>query len=90
MYDIHHMKRTQIYLHDYLYQDLAVGAKMLEVSVSEYIRRLLGESLYMIKNKSAVIKEPKASLLTISKKAIKSGKTDIASKFDEYFEKSLK
>lgn len=90
MYNIHHMRRTQIYLQDYLYQDLAVGAKMLEVSMSEYIRRLLDEGLYAIKNKLLVKKEQKSSLMIISEKAINAGKTDIAENFDKYFEQSLR
>lgn len=90
MYIIHPMPmlRTQIYFPKDLYQDLRAGAAMNNVSLAEYIRKLISEKLYI---KPAVAKIPakKGDLSLLAKNAISFGKKDLAKNFDKYFEKSL-
>jgi len=89
MYIIHHMKRTQIYLEENLYQDLTIGAQLLNVSVSEYIRRLLSKEIYLKKITDFPLPK-RASLINIAKGSVSLGKKDLARNFDFYLEKSLK
>lgn len=88
MYDIHQMLRTQIYFPRELYQDLKTGATVNNLSLSEYIRRIIREKLYATAKK---IKIPtkRGRLSVLAKNAISFGKRDLAKKFDEYLESSF-
>jgi len=61
---------------------------MNNISLSEYIRRLIGERLYA---RSKKIKTPvkKGNLSLLAKNAISFGKKDLAENFDKYLETSL-
>lgn len=88
MYSIHQILRTQIYFPKDLYQELKTGAVMNNLSLSEYIRRILKEKIFSSKEKVKVLtKKGKPSFLV--KKAISFGKKDVAKNFDKYFEASL-
>lgn len=84
------MQRTQIYFPEQLHEDLRIGAKMMGVSFSEYIRRILEENLYLLPGKSLKPRTKKADLSIIAKNAVSFGIKDLARNFDKYFEESLK
>ncbi|MGB9706594.1 MAG: hypothetical protein ACPLXP_00765 [Microgenomates group bacterium] len=85
------MHRTQIYFPEELHQDLLIGAKMNNLTLSAYIRKILTDKLYAlpIAGRKKKIKK-RANPLVIAKYAINLGPRDLAKNFDKYFEKSLK
>lgn len=84
------MQRTQIYFPESLHQDIKIGAKAMNISLSEYIRRILEEKLYSRPMKEKKSKKKKASLMIIAENAVNLGPPDLARNFDKYFEESLK
>jgi len=84
------MQRTQIYFPEELHQDLKIGAAIMGVSISEYIRKILKESLYLKPSGERVVLKKKTRLSLIAENAVNLGKSDLARNFDEYFEASLK
>ena len=84
------MQRTQIYFPESLHEDLRIGAKIMGVSLSEYIRRILEENLYFLSREKIKIPKKRADLSIIAKNAINLGPRDLARNFDKYFEKSLR
>lgn len=82
------MQRTQIYFPSDLHEDLMVGAKLMNVSLSEYIRIILAEKLYRTPLKIKTKKNGGLSL--IAKNAVSFGIKDLARNFNKYFEASLK
>lgn len=84
------MKRTQIYFPKELHKDLKIGAAIMKIGLSEYIRMILEEKLYFkpIRKKTVVKKKTRLSLL--AENAIDLGPRDLARNFDKYFEESLK
>ena len=61
---------------------------MNNLSLSEYIRRIIKEKLYAATKKIKISAE-KGKLSVLAKNAIPFGKSDLAEKFDEYLEASL-
>ncbi len=89
MYGIHHMlQRTQIYLDRHLHRDLKVGATSMNITISEYIRRILSEKVYSKKFTGGKI-TVKAPLSSMAKRSVRLGKKDLAKNFDAYLEQSL-
>lgn len=83
------MQRTQIYFPETLHEDLRIGAKMMGLNVSEYIRKILNENLYT-KPTRRKVNTKKANPLIIAENAVSFGIKDLARNFDKYFEASLK
>lgn len=83
------MQRTQIYFPKELHQDLLVGAKMNNLTLSAYIRKILSEKLYSLSTKPTKVKS-RARPSIIAKYAVDLGIRDAAKNFDKYFEESLK
>lgn len=83
------MLRTQIYFPKDLYQELKTGAVMNNLSLSEFIRRILREKIFSSKEK-VKIPSKKGDLSLLAKKAVSFGKKDLAENFDKYLEASLK
>ena len=82
------MLRTQIYFPEQLYQELKTGAAMSNLSLSEYIRRIIKAKLYSsIKKIEVPLRKGKLSVL--AKNAISFGKRDLAKNFDKYLEASF-
>lgn len=84
------MQRTQIYFPEDLHQDLKVAAKMMGVSLSEYIRMILEEKTYSKAIPEIKPKKKGRGLLILADNAVPLGKKDYAKNFDAYFEESLK
>ena len=84
------MQRTQIYFPEPLHEDLTIGAKTMGISLSEYIRKILEESLYLVPRKKMKARKRKVNLSIIAENAINLGPRDLARNFDKYFEESLK
>jgi len=84
------MQRTQIYFPESLHKDLKIGAKTMNISLSEYIRIILKRNLYAKYESNDLLPKKKADLSIIAKNAISFGKKDLARNFDEYFEASLR
>lgn len=82
------MKRTQIYFPKDLYEKLKLGATLNEISVSEYIRKIIKEKVYKT-NKKLKVPKKGGNLSLISKNAVSFGIKDLSRNFDKYFEKSL-
>lgn len=82
------MQRTQIYFPRDLHEDLMIGAKLMNVSLSEYIRIILTEKLY--KTPLKIKTKNNGGLSLIAKKAVSFGIKDLARNFNKYFEASLK
>jgi len=61
----------------------------MKISMSEYIRKLLEESLYFRPMKDKPLKK-KASLMILADNAVNLGKPDLAKNFRKYFEESLR
>ena len=89
MYVIHYMKRTQIYFPKELHNDLKVGAAIMKVSMSEYIRKLLEESLYSRPLKNKPLKK-KASLMILADNAVNFGIKDLSKNFRKYSDEALR
>ena len=60
------------------------------ISLSEYIRKILEESLYLVPRKKMKARKRKVNLSIIAENAINLGPRDLARNFDKYFEESLK
>jgi len=84
------MQRTQIYFPEELHKDLKIGAKVMNVSLSKYIRIILKKNLYAKYEDKDVSPKKKADLSIIAKNAIDLGPPDLARNFDDYFEASLR
>lgn len=84
------MQRTQIYFPEELHKDLKTTAKMMNVSLSEYIRMILEEKTYSKPIKITTPKKKRGSPLVLAKNSVPLGKKDYAKNFDAYFEESLK
>ena len=84
------MQRTQIYFPEELHKDLKTMAKMMNVSLSEYIRMILEEKTYSKAMPKIKPKKKGRGLLILADNAIPFGKKDISKNFDKYFEESLK
>lgn len=82
------MLRTQIYFPEQLYQELKTGAAMSNLSLSEYIRRIIKAKLYSSIEKIEVPLR-KGKLSVLAKNAISFGKRDLAKNFDKYLEASF-
>jgi metal-responsive CopG/Arc/MetJ family transcriptional regulator len=81
------MKRTQIYLDQKLASNLRIGARIKNISTSEYIRTLLKSALNKERShRNALKKKPVSTLVDIS---MPFGITDLARNADTYIEKSL-
>lgn len=91
LYDVYYtsMQRTQIYFPKELHEDLLIGAKMNNLTLSAYIRKILSEKIYLPAKKSNKIKS-RAKPSIIAKYAVDLGIPDAAKNFDKYFEESLK
>ncbi len=85
---IYIMQRTQIYLEKNLHNDLKVGASLMNITISDYIRRILSEKIYQ-KKFNEEKKPMKHSLTTLAKKGIRLGHKNLARNFDAYLEESL-
>jgi len=84
------MKRTQIYFPEELHEDLLIGAKMSNLTLSAYIRKILNERAYFRITKRKSVPRKKAGLSLLAENAIDLGIRDAAKNFDKYFEESLK
>jgi len=85
------MLRTQIYFPKSLHEDLKTEAAAMGISLSEYIRMVLEEKLYLKKpTRNSLVKKEKAKPSVIAESAISFGIKDLARNFDKYFEASLK
>jgi len=84
------MQRTQIYFPESLYEDIRTGASSMGVTVSEYIRRVLKETLYDMSTKVSIPNKKTTRPTLLAKSAVSLGKTDLSRNFGRYLEASLK
>lgn len=82
------MLRTQIYFPKELFEDLKTGAAMNGFSLSEYIRRIIRERIYLSDEKVKLSRR-RGELSILAKNAISFGKKDLAKNFDKYLETSF-
>jgi len=83
------MQRTQIYFPEELHKDLKIGAKIMNISLSEYIRVVLKKNLYAKYREEKVPAKKKAGLSLLAKNAIDLGPPDLSRNFDKYSETLL-
>jgi hypothetical protein len=81
------MKRTQIYFPEQLAEDIRLGARLRNISTSEYIRQLLEKRVSQPVAK--ITRRPPTSLSVLAKNAINLGPADLSKNFRKYFEQSL-
>lgn len=84
------MQRTQIYFPEELHKDLKITAKIMNVSLSEYIRMILEEKTYSKPIKITSPKKKRGSPLVLAENSVSMGIKDLSKNFDKYLEESLK